>query len=167
MNLPCNCHETVWKNHKNQKCHERAMKPTWIWHIAKNEAEIRQKKTNRQPTPTFWITFPIDFGRLYPGKACMWKCHETAMKVTWIRNESDIAVKLTGKCHENDMKAPWIRDEFAMNLTLRLDGHFWDGFSCWFRFFQEKIIKIRRKKVPWKGHETYMNLTYCQKWSWN
>ena len=129
------------------------------------------KKTNRQPTPTFWITFPIDFGRLYPGKACMWKCHETAMKATWIRDESDIAVKLTGKCHESDMKAPWIRDEFAMNLTLRLDGHFWDGFSCWFGFFSENNNKNQKEesamKVPWKGHETYMNLTYCQKWSCN
>ena len=94
MNLTCKCHETVWKSNKNRKkapwkCHERAMKPTWIWHIAKNEAEIRQKKPNRQPTPTFWTTFPMDFGRLYPGKACMWKCHETAMKVTWIWHDFD------------------------------------------------------------------------------
>ena len=24
--------------------HESAMKPTWIWHIAKDETEIKQKK---------------------------------------------------------------------------------------------------------------------------
>ena len=99
MNLPWIWHASAMKlfgktikirrNKAPWKCHERAMKPTWIWHIAKNEAEIRQKKTNRQPTPTFWTTFPIDFGRLYPGKACMWKCHETAMKVTWIWHDFD------------------------------------------------------------------------------
>ena len=34
--------------------------------------------------------FSMDFGRLYPGQAWMWKCHETAMKLPW-------------KCHESDM----------------------------------------------------------------
>ena len=54
MNLPWICHASAMKvfgktvkissKKAPWKCHERAMKPTWIWHIAKNEAEIRQKK---------------------------------------------------------------------------------------------------------------------------
>ena len=109
-----------------------------------------------------------------------WKCHESAMNLPWICHasamklfgktikitrkkapwkchESDIAVKLTRKCHESDMKAPWIRDEFAMTLTLRLDGHFWDGFSCWFGFFSGK------KSEGSKCHERAVKPT----WIWH
>ena len=43
----------------------------------------------------------------------LWNCHETVwssvcLKVTWIRDESDIAVKLTWKWHESAMNLRWI-----------------------------------------------------------
>ena len=87
-----------WKGHE----------PTWIWHTAKNETEIKKGKPNRQLKPTFWIIFSMDWDRLYPGQAWMWKRHETAMKLPCKWHESDMILifwdwkKVPWICHESD-----------------------------------------------------------------
>ena len=84
-------------------------------------------------------------------------------KVPWIRDESDIAVKVTWKWHENAMNPRWTCDE--SDIQVRWSFLRWLQLLIWMCF--RKKSKIRMKTVPWKCHEAYMNLTYCQRWDWN
>ena len=99
------------KNNKNQN-EESAMKEPWNLHESDILPKMRLKsdqKSNRQLKPTFWIISSMNFGRLYPGQAWMWKRHETTMKVTWVWHDFDfLRLKESGMnprwtCHESDM----------------------------------------------------------------
>ena len=103
------------KNQKSEwrQCHESAMKPTWIWHIAKDETEI--KKKNKSTTKTNFLDYFVSMD--------MANC-------TQVRLGCESAMKLPWNYHENAMtlpwfwfwgwkKVPWIRDDVAMNLTCR------------------------------------------------
>ena len=92
-----------------------------------------------------------------------WNCLELClvesdMKVTWIRDESDIAVKLTWKWHESAMNPRWICDE--SDIQARLSFLRWIQLLIWIIFSWKNSKSGCRKchesamKVPWNLHES-------------
>ena len=160
-----------WKGHE----------PTWIWHTAKNETEIKKGKPNRQLKPTFWNIFSMDWDRLYPGQAWMWKRHETAMKLPCKWHESDMILifwdwkKVPWICHESDTSVSSRFGKFialswhfskincynsphqlhlcrTFSRTSELSGSAMKvPWNCWGSMLGVAV------KVPWKCHESAMN----------
>ena len=85
---------------------------------------------------------------------------ESDMKVTWIRDESDTGVKLTWKWHESAMTLRWI---WHLGYIVVLKMKSVDDLDILRKLTKNHDVETCMK-VPWKCHETYMNLTYYKKW---